>query len=66
VEQFIKYFRRERGGIWVCVEAATLDVPQGRIQIAVGTRLIVGTLFMNVDLARMLDQEYSRQNTRLT
>ena len=34
MEQFMKYFRRESGGIWVCVEPATLDIPQGRIQVA--------------------------------
>ena len=65
MEQFMKCFRRESGGIWVCVEPTTLDLPQGRIQVTEGTRLVVGTTFMNVDLARMLDQEYSRLNTKL-
>ena len=53
---------RDSRRIWVCVEPATLDLPQGRVQIVEGTRLIVGTMFMNVDVARLLDQEYSRQN----
>ena len=60
METFIKHFRREGGGHWVCVEPATLDLPQGRVQVAPGTRLTIGTKFMNVDLARMLDEEYSR------
>ena len=60
MEEFIKHFRRESAGGWVCEEAATLDLPQGRVQVAPGTRLVIGTRFMNVDLARMLDAEYSR------
>ena len=40
---------------------ATLDLPEGRIQATPGTRFVLGTKFMNVDIARLLDQEYSRQ-----
>lgn len=65
MEKFIKCFRRENGGIWVCVEPATLDLPQGRVQVSEGTRFVVGTMFMNVDVARLLDQEYTRHNTKL-
>ena len=60
MEQVIKNFRRESGGVWVCVSPATIDLPQGRIQVTPGTRVTIGTKFMNVDLARMLDEEYSR------
>ena len=60
VQNFIKHFRRESGGIWVCVEPATLERPDGRVQVALGTRLTIGQLFMNLDLARMLDEQYSR------
>jgi len=60
-QQFIKGFRREGAGVWICVDAATLDLPQGRVQAAPGTRFVVGTKFMNVDIARSLDDEYSRQ-----
>lgn len=63
MHRFIKHFRREGGGNWVCVEPATLDLPQGRVQVTPGTRLAVGQRFMNLDLARMLDEEYSRSNT---
>ena len=61
MQQFIKQFRRDGAGVWVCVEPATVDLPQGRIQAAPGTRFIVGTKFMNVDVARLLDEEYSRE-----
>lgn len=60
MQQFIKHFRREGAGVWVCVEPATLDLPQGRVQVNPGTRLIIGSKFMNVDLVRMLDAEHSR------
>jgi hypothetical protein len=62
MEQFIKHFLRESGGVWVCVTPATLDLPQGRVQVTPGARFNVGTKFMNVDLARMLDEAYSRFN----
>jgi len=61
MQQFIRHFRREGAGVWICVEPATLDTPQGRVQAAPGTRFVLGTKFMNVDLARLLDEEYSRQ-----
>ena len=59
-EHFIKHFRRDGAGVWVCVEPATLDSVVGRIQVTAGSRFLIGTKFMNVDLARMLDEEYSR------
>ena len=59
--QFIKHFRREGVGVWVCIEAATLDLPQGRVQVAPGSRFTLGTLFMNVELASLLEAEYERQ-----
>ena len=62
MEQFIKNFRREGGGNWVCVAPATLETPQGRVQVAPGTRVTIGRKFMNLDLARMLDEQYSRAN----
>lgn len=63
VQQFIKHFRREGAGVWVCVEPATLELADGRVQAAPGTRFIIGTKFMNVDLARLLDDEYARQRS---
>lgn len=60
IEQFIKHFRRERAGIWICVKPTTLEFPRGRIEFMPGTRLTTGTRFMNVELARMLDEQYNR------
>lgn len=48
----------------VCVSPATLELTPGRVQVTAGTRFTIGTKFMNVDLARMLDEEYSRLQKR--
>jgi hypothetical protein len=58
MDEFIKHFRREGPGDWVCIEPATLLLPQGRIQVAPGTRFTIGTKFMNIELARVLEEKY--------
>jgi hypothetical protein len=63
VDGFIKRFRREGVGVWICIEPAELLLPEGRIQITPGTRFTRGTTFMNVELARLLDEQYERQLT---
>lgn len=63
MKHFIQHFRRY-GRDWMCVEPATLDGPQGRIQVASGTILILGTAFMNVDLAQLLEEEHTREGAR--
>ena len=65
MRQFIKHFRREGVGVWVCVAPATLDLPQGRVQVAEGSRFTLGTMFMNVEIASLLEAEYERQRRRL-
>jgi hypothetical protein len=64
LERYVKHFRREGGGNWVCIEAATLDLPQGRVQVAPGQRFSIGAKFMNVEVARLLDEAYSRAQQR--
>lgn len=59
----IESFEREAPGVWLCVQPATVDLPQGRVQVAPGTRFVAGTKFSNVDVARLLDAEY-RQHER--
>jgi hypothetical protein len=49
-------FRRHADGSWICVAPITLDHPQGRIEVAAGTRLARNTRFMGVDLAAWLDE----------
>ena len=66
MDDLIKCFRRERAGAWICVEPATLETPRGKVQIAAGARVTVGTKFMNIDLARRFDEQYSRRRARET
>lgn len=61
MENFIKHFRREGAGVWVCETPATVVLPQGRVQVTAGSRFTLGTTFMNVELASILEAEYQRQ-----
>ena len=65
MQRFIRHFKREAKGVWICAAPAELDLPQGRVQVAPGTRFTLGTTFMNVELAAMLDAEYERQSKHL-
>jgi hypothetical protein len=58
MHEFIQRFVREGEGVWLCVSAAELQLPGGRIQVAVGTRFTRGTRYMGVDLAQLLDDQY--------
>ena len=58
-QNFIRNFVREKQGCWACIEPAEMTLPGGRrIQVAPGTRFTLGTMFMGIDLARMLDETY--------
>jgi hypothetical protein len=58
VKDFIRSFRRDSAGHWVCIKPCEIDLPGGRIQVSIGTRVTVGTRFMDIDIAELLDQEY--------
>ena len=61
MQNFMRNFVRENEGCWTCVEAAEMTLAGGRrIQVAPGTRFTLGTMFMGIDLARMLDETYER------
>jgi hypothetical protein len=57
---FIEAFQRGQDGSWTCVAPATFEGPNGRIQVAPGTRFTAGTAFMGVDLAKWLDEQERR------
>lgn len=61
MKKFVERFRKIRPGIWECVTHAEYDGPEGRIQVAAGSRVQRGTMFMGMDIARMLD-EHEAQN----
>jgi len=62
MENFIRHFIRIGPGIWTCVRPGEYEGPSGRIQVAVGSTFTVGTSFMGIDPASLLEQEYSRRN----
>jgi hypothetical protein len=50
-------FWRNEDGSWICIDPVTIDHPQGRIQIAPGTLLLPGEIFMGVDVAAWLEEQ---------
>lgn len=50
-------FWRNEDGSWICIDPITLDHPKGRVQVAPGTILFPGMLYMGIDLAAWLDQQ---------
>ena len=65
-EEFITHFEREQNGAWRCVSPAEVTLPAGRIQVAEGTRIMSGTIFMGVDIVKCLDEELDRLSPRRT
>jgi hypothetical protein len=60
VAPIIKHFIRGQSGWWECVTATDFDGPKGRVHVALGSRFFPETLFMGVDLAKLLDEEYEK------
>ena len=56
MQNFDRSFVRDRDGAWLCTEAAELQLPSGRIQVAVGTRFIRGTRYLGIDVAKLLEE----------
>ena len=56
MQNFYQSFAREQDGAWLCIAPAELDLPSGRIQVAVGTRFIRGTRYMGIDVAKLLEE----------
>ena len=61
MQKFIKHFVRERQGVWSCVEAAEVHLPLGRIQVSPGTRFTLGSTFMGVEVAQLLEEQYEAE-----
>ena len=56
MDDLITCFRRNPDGSWTCLEAVTLDGPNGRIQVPQDRVFIPGKRYMGVDLALWLDE----------
>ena len=54
---FIRHFVREPNGAWTCISNAEITTVMGRIQVAEDTRFTPGTIFMAVDIVRLLEEE---------
>lgn len=53
---FIECFERGVDGTWTCCSPVTLNHPNGRMQVTVGTSFAPGSSFMGVDVALWLEQ----------
>ena len=53
-------FWRNQDGSWICIDPVTLDHPKGRVQVAPGTTLTPGMLYMGIDLAIWLDEQIKK------
>ena len=63
MHNFIKCFMREEYGVWRCIGPGTLLLPTGRIQVTPGIVLVRGTPFMNVEVAKLLDEHYEKNQS---
>ena len=56
METFFGAFNRNADGAWTCIEPATYEGLQGRIQVNPGQTFRPGERFMNVDVASLLEE----------
>ena len=57
-----KTFTRNDDGSWTCIALASLDGPNGRIQVTPGTTIAPGEKFMGVELVAWLEREYAAES----
>ena len=57
MDDYFTSFRREKDGIWICVEPVTIRHPKGRMEVAPGSSFKKGEAYMGVDLATWLDEQ---------
>jgi hypothetical protein len=50
-------FRREKDGIWICLESVTIHHPNGSIEVTPGRSFKKGDEYMGIDLASWLDEQ---------
>lgn len=60
MERYLRHFRREGWGIWVCVEAVRLELPDGEVEVPAGAALVAGTKFNGIDVAMLLETERAK------
>jgi hypothetical protein len=57
MKAFFRAFSRNADGSWTCIEPATYEGLQGRIQVNPGSIFRHGERFMNVDVAGLLEEQ---------
>jgi hypothetical protein len=57
MQKFSRAFKHNPDGSWTCIAAATLEGPQGRIQVTPGSTFAKGTQFMGIDIAAWLEAQ---------
>ena len=57
MEKLSETFTRNADGSWTCIALASLNGPDGRIQVTPGTTFAPGTIFMGVELVAWLDAQ---------
>jgi hypothetical protein len=63
-DDFVTHFCRNADGSWTCTSPATLEGPNGRLQVTAGSRFYPGTIFMGFDLARWLESRIGHRAQR--
>jgi hypothetical protein len=63
-DDFITHFCRNDDGSWICTSPATLNGPNGRIQVTAGSCFYPGTIFMGFDLAKWLERRLGNRAQR--
>ena len=58
VENLGLAFQRNADGSWTCLKPTTLEGPNGRIQVSEGSTYRRGMLFMGIELAKWLDEQF--------
>jgi len=61
MREFATHFCRNADGSWTCTSPGTFTGPNGRIQVAAGSKFYPGTSFMGFDLAAWLDEQLEAQ-----
>ena len=64
MQDVIKHFERTPAGEWVCVAPVELQTPSGRVQVATGTRFTRDSVFMGVEIARLLDEQAEKDRAK--
>jgi hypothetical protein len=64
MENFIKAFEHNADDSWTCVASATIEGPNGRIQVSPGNTFRRGGRYMGVDLAQWLDEQAEKDSKR--